>query len=333
VAKSLGQIIRSKRTDGTRLAAGFLAMSVIGALAASAIGATLVSGLATGFGSGLAGIFPAAFFTLEQAALSTLLSAAFAVPVALALESLPRFAGRRALLALFAVPLALPAIAVVLGLVTLYGRNGLIADGLAMAGLSLRPDIYGLTGILIAHVFFNMPLTVRLLLKAFEEVPQEQWKLTESLGFGAGGRIRHILWPVMRQSLPGTCGLVFLLCAGSYTIILVLGGGPATTTLQVAIQQALSFDFDPAKASLLTLAQLALTGLVLAVIPKGRAFFKPAVFPLGDFIRPERVKWLFQSLQLPQERCSFCRRCWRLPGQGSAPIMGVLLAQAFSGRQ
>jgi thiamine transport system permease protein len=274
VAKSLGQIIRSKRTDGTRLAAGFLAMSVIGALAASAIGATLVSGLATGFGSGLAGIFPAAFFTLEQAALSTLLSAAFAVPVALALESLPRFAGRRALLALFAVPLALPAIAVVLGLVTLYGRNGLIADGLAMAGLSLRPDIYGLTGILIAHVFFNMPLTVRLLLKAFEEVPQEQWKLTESLGFGAGGRIRHILWPVMRQSLPGTCGLVFLLCAGSYTIILVLGGGPATTTLQVAIQQALSFDFDPAKASLLTLAQLALTGLVLAVIPKGQSLFQ-----------------------------------------------------------
>ena len=263
-----------KRTDGTRLVAGLLVLLMIGLLAASAIGATLVSGMHAGFSGGFGGIAPAALFTLEQAALSTLLSASFAVPVALALESLPRFAGRRALLALFAVPLALPAIAVVLGLVTLYGRNGLIADGLALAGMDLRPDIYGLAGILIAHVFFNMPLTVRLLLKAFEEISQEQWKLAESLRFGAYGRVRHILWPVIRQSLPGIIGLVFLLCAGSYTIILVLGGGPSTTTLQVAIQQALSFDFDPARASLLTLAQLALAGLVLAVIPKGQSLFQ-----------------------------------------------------------
>ncbi len=199
--------------------------------------------------------------------------------------------------------------------------------------LDLRPDIYGLAGILIAHVFFNMPLTVRLLLKAFEEIPQEQWKLGESLGFGASGRIRHILWPVMRQSLPGTCGLVFLLCAGSYTIILVLGGGPSTTTLQVAIQQALSFDFDPAKASLLTLAQLALAGLVLAVIPKGQSLFQTGGVSARRFHQAGRVKRLFQSWQLPQARCSFCRRCWRLAGQVSAPIMGVLSAHAFSGRQ
>jgi thiamine transport system permease protein len=274
VAKSLGQIIRQKRSDGTRLLAGFLVLALIGALAASAIGATLLSGLRAGFSGSFAGIVPAALFTLEQAALSALLSVLLAAPVALALESLPRFAGRRALLAIFAVPLALPAIAAVLGLVTLYGRNGLAADVLARMGLDWKPDIYGLIGILIAHVFFNMPLTVRLLLKAFEEIPQEQWKLAESLGFGAYGRVRNILLPVIKRSVPGIAGLVFLLCAGSYTIILALGGGPAATTLQVAIQQALSFDFDPAKASLLTLAQLALTGLVLAVIPKGPSLFQ-----------------------------------------------------------
>ena len=285
MAKSVGQIIRHKRRDGARLAAGLLVLAVVGILVASAIGATLASGLSAGISADFSGIVAAALFTLEQAALSALLSIVFAVPVALALESLPRFAGRRGLLALFAVPLALPAIAVVLGLVTLYGRNGLIADGFALAGLDLRPDIYGLTGILIAHVFFNMPLTVRLLLKAFEEIPQEQWKLAESLRFGPNGRIRHILNPVIRQSLPGIAGLVFLLCAGSYTIILVLGGGPATTTLQVAIQQALSFDFDPAQASLLTLAQLGLTGLVLAVIPKGQSLFQTGGVSLRRYHR------------------------------------------------
>ena len=134
MAKSLGQIIRFKRPDGTRLFAGFLALSIVGLLAASAIGATLVSGLNAGYGGGFAGLVPSTLFTLEQAALSTIVSMSFAVPLALAFESLPRFFGRRALLALFAVPLALPAIAVVLGLITLYGRNGLIADGFAMGG-------------------------------------------------------------------------------------------------------------------------------------------------------------------------------------------------------
>lgn len=274
MAKSLGQIIRLKRPDGPRIAAGFLVLGIIGALAASAVLATLASGLEAGLSGGFSGIARPSLFTLGQAALSTLLSVAFAVPVALALESLPRFAGRRALLALFAVPLALPAIAAVLGLLALYGRNGVIADGLSMAGADFRPDMYGLAGILTGHVFFNMPLSVRLLLQAFAQIPLEQWKLAESLRFGPAGRIAHILWPVMRQSLPGIAGLVFLLCAGSYTIILVLGGGPSATTLQVAIQQALSFDFDPARASLLTLAQLALTGFVLALIPKGRNLFQ-----------------------------------------------------------
>jgi thiamine transport system permease protein len=269
VAKSLAQIIRRERPDATRLAAGLLVMAVICVLVVAGIGATFVSGVASANTEGLSAVLPAALFTVKQAALSTLLSIGFAIPVAVALEGLPDFTGRRFLLALFAVPLALPAIAVVLGLMQIYGRNGLIADGLAGLGLDLRPDLYGLSGILIAHVFFNMPLAVRLMSKAIEEIPQEQWKLAESLRFGAGARVRHLLWPVIRQSLPGAAGLVFLLCAGSYTIILVLGGGPSTTTLQVAIQQSLSFEFDPAKASLLTLAQLALTGFVLALLPRG----------------------------------------------------------------
>ena len=50
-----------------------------------------------------------------------------------------------------------------------------------------------------------------------------------------------------------------MLCVTSFTIVLTLGGGPAATTLEVAIYQALRFDFDPARAVALTLAQIALT--------------------------------------------------------------------------
>ena len=53
-----------------------------------------------------------------------------------------------------------------------------------------------------------------------------------------------------------------MLCITSFTIVLTLGGGPAATTLEVAIYQALRFDFDPARAVTLTLLQIALTVVV-----------------------------------------------------------------------
>ena len=50
-----------------------------------------------------------------------------------------------------------------------------------------------------------------------------------------------------------------MLCVTSFTIVLMLGGGPAATTLEVAIYQALRFDFEPARAVALTAGQIALT--------------------------------------------------------------------------
>ncbi|MDQ2705789.1 MAG: ABC transporter permease subunit, partial [Pseudomonadota bacterium] len=54
----------------------------------------------------------------------------------------------------------------------------------------------------------------------------------------------------------------------SFTIVLTLGGGPAATTLEVAIYQALRFDFDPARAVTFTVLQIALTALVMLVLTR-----------------------------------------------------------------
>ncbi|TIN54483.1 MAG: thiamine/thiamine pyrophosphate ABC transporter permease ThiP, partial [Mesorhizobium sp.] len=47
-----------------------------------------------------------------------------------------------------------------------------------------------------------------------------------------------------------------------------LGGGPAATTLEVGIYQALRFDFDPARAVTLTLLQIALTLIVVLALTR-----------------------------------------------------------------
>src|SRR5690349_7268940 len=166
------------------------------------------------------------WFTLLQAGLSTLLSVAFAIPVVLALARVD-FKGRRVLLRLFAQPLALPAIVVILGIVAVYGRTGWLAT---LTGSPI--NIYGLTGILLAHVFFNLPLATRLLLQQVEGIPPESWRLAAQLDFSESARFRLIEWPQLRASLPGVASLIFLLCAASFAVVLTLGGGPSATTLE-----------------------------------------------------------------------------------------------------
>ncbi len=247
-----------------RQTAGYMALIIL----ILAIGSALASLFFASAGSlstvDFSGIWPVAKFTVWQALLSTVLSIAFALPVARAFVTFHRFPGRKFLLVLFTLPLSLPVIVAVLGIVTLLGRNGLISQLFQWFGLVLKPDIYGLSGILIAHVFFNMPLAVRLLLERFNAIPNEYWKLAETLRFTHFERMRYILFPAIVDVLPGVSSLIFFLCAASYTIILVLGGNPGTTTLQVAIYQSLSFDFDMGRAAILTLVQL----LILTVIAR-----------------------------------------------------------------
>ncbi|WP_313531554.1 thiamine/thiamine pyrophosphate ABC transporter permease [Shinella sp.] len=202
-------------------------------------------------------------FTLMQATLSTLLSVVLAIPVARALARQRTFPGRVWILRLSVVPLGLPALVAALGIIEIWGRQGVVNDVLRLGGLESPVSVYGLAGILIAHVFFNLPLAARFLLAALDRIPPEYWLTSANLGMGSGATFRLIEWPVIRRVLPGIAGLIFMLCAASFTVVLTLGGGPAATTIEVAIYQALRFDFDPERAVLLSGLQIAVTAVLI----------------------------------------------------------------------
>jgi thiamine transport system permease protein len=165
-----------------------------------------------------------------------------------------------------AVPMGLPVLIGALGLIGIWGRQGIVNTLLAGAGLAEPVSIYGLSGILLAHVFFNLPLACRLMLAALERVPGEYWLVASGLGMRPASVFRFIEWPVLRSIIPGVAGLIFMLCATSFTLVLMLGGGPAATTVEVAIYQSLRFDFDPGRAVALSLLQIGLTAVVLGVL-------------------------------------------------------------------
>ncbi|MGO1502088.1 MAG: thiamine/thiamine pyrophosphate ABC transporter permease [Marinobacter sp.] len=198
-------------------------------------------------------------FTIWQAFLSVVLSLLVAVPVARILARQPSFAGRSVLLRLMELSLVLPSIVAVSGLVSVYGRQGWFT-GLANDWLGASWNLYGINGIVLAHVFFNAPLAARILLQAIESAPASQRRVAAQLGLGRWWYWRAVEWPAVKPVLPGLAALVFTLCFTSFAIVMTLGGGPAATTIEVAIYQSLRFEFDAGQAALLAMVQLVICG-------------------------------------------------------------------------
>ncbi len=253
---------------------GLAAVAAVSALVAGTIAAVIWR--AGGTGTLGAADWAAVRFTVVQALLSATLSCALAVPVARALAR-RTFRGRGLLVTLMGAPFILPVIVAVLGLLAVFGRSGWVSDLLGLVGLP-PVSIYGLQGVVLAHVFLNLPLATRLLLQGWHAIPAERFRLAASLGFAPGDVARTLERPMLRAVLPGAFAVIFLVCLTSFAVALTLGGGPRATTVELAIYQAFTFDFDLGRAALLGLVQI---GLTLAAALIAHRFAVPAAMGAG----------------------------------------------------
>ncbi len=76
----------------------------------------------------------------------------------------------------------LPAIVTVFAIVAVFGRSGWLGDIARGFGFDYGSWIYGLPGVLIAHLLLNAPLAARVYLAALASVGAEQWRLASQLG-------------------------------------------------------------------------------------------------------------------------------------------------------
>ncbi|MBL4812103.1 MAG: thiamine/thiamine pyrophosphate ABC transporter permease ThiP, partial [Rhodobacteraceae bacterium] len=185
---------------------------------------------------------------------------------------------RKALISVLGAPFILPVIVAVFGLLAVFGRAGLLNSGLAYLGLP-TVSIYGFHGVVLAHVFFNLPLATRLLLQGWAAIPAERFRLAASLNLPVW---RYLEWPMLRNAVPGAALVIFLICLTSFAVALTLGGGPKSTTLELAIYQALRFEFDLGKAALLAGLQFFICAIALFL---SRSITLPDALS-GGFDRP-----------------------------------------------
>jgi thiamine transport system permease protein len=211
-------------------------------------------------------------FSLFQAFLSALLSILVGLPGAWLLTHY-NFPGQRWFRLLTYLPFILPSILVVLAMVLFFGNNGWINRGLmALLGTEEPPVqfLYSLSGILIAHIFYNFPIAMKIIGDQWERISQQYLQAACSLGVGSTRRFFGITLPLLLPSIGSAFVLIFLLCMNSFAIILVLGGGIRYTTIEVLIYQLARIELDFSAAASLAFLQGGLSLIGMAILLRGR---------------------------------------------------------------
>lgn len=178
----------------------------------------------------LALAFNVLLFTFYQAALSTLLTLLLGLPAAY-LFARYEFRGKSLLRALTAVPFMLPTVVVAAGFSALLGPRGLLHS---LFPLSTFHFTGTLTAILIAHVFYNTTIMIRMVGNALSSLDPRLEAAARSLGADPIRVWWNVTFPLLRPSLLASSLLVFLFDFTSFGVVLLLGGSQFAT-LEVEI--------------------------------------------------------------------------------------------------
>lgn len=175
------------------------------------------------------------------------------------------FKGKDLLYQIISFVWALPSLVIIFAVIGVFGNAGWLAQLFQQLGWNWQFNLYGLQGILIAHCLFNIPLVMKYYVNGLKMIPSSQYQLAAQLNLKGLQYINIVELPTIKTLLPYVFMTVFLVCFTSFPIVLMLGGSPKYSTLEVAIFQAVTFEFDFAKAIILIGVQF-IVGICLQAV-------------------------------------------------------------------
>lgn len=199
-------------------------------------------------------------FTIWQAGLSMVLTLVIGLPAAYLFARFT-FPGKGLLRVLTTVPFILPTVVVAASFNALFGPRGWLNVLLMNSFGWESPPIQVLNtlgAILLAHVFYNTTIVIRLVGSAWAQLDLRLEHASRVLGASSLRTVWEVIFPLLRPAILSAALLVFLFDFTSFGVVLLLGG-PRFATLEVEIYtQAMSLLNLPT-AALLSLIQLACT--------------------------------------------------------------------------
>lgn len=199
-------------------------------------------------------------FTAWQAFLSTVLTVLAGLPAAF-IYARYRFFGKRFLNALFSIPFILPTIVTAAAFNALIGPKGWVNQiWMSLTGATTPPVrlLNTFTIILIAHVFYNISVVIRMVGTAWAGLDKRYEEAARVTGASPIQTFLHVILPLLRPTLQSASLIVFLFDFTSYGVVLLLGGG-AFRTVEVEISQQALFLLNLPMAATLSILQLVVT--------------------------------------------------------------------------
>lgn len=159
---------------------------------------------------------------MKNSLICTLVSTAISVVIALALawcinRSHMRY--KSIFSVLFTLPMLIPSISHGMGLVLLFGDNGLLTN---MLGINI--GLYGYTGIIIGSVLYSFPVAFLMLTDIFHYEDYTTYEAAQVLGLSKWQQFVTITLPNMKGSLISVIFAVFTMIFTDYGVPLVVGG-------------------------------------------------------------------------------------------------------------
>ena len=177
-------------------------------------------------------------FSFVQALASTVICLIFGLPAGYLLAKYD-FKGKKLLINLLTVPFVLPPIVVLSGFIVTYGDSGwinLLWKSVTNSSFSIISIFGTIEGILLAHVFYNISVIIRLTIPAWQSVDYAQVEVSETLGASKFKIFRKIISPQVINSVVAASLLVFVYTFNSFAIVLKLAEAKFST-LEVQIYQ------------------------------------------------------------------------------------------------
>jgi thiamine transport system permease protein len=258
-------------------------------------------------------------FTLYQALLSTLLTLLVGLPAAF-LFGLYNFRGKGLLRLLSTLPFILPTVVVAAGFNSLIGPRGwlnLLLMNLFQLGEPPVQLLNTLSAILLAHVFYNTAVIIRVVGSALEHLDPRLEQTSRTLGASPWRNFWNVTLPLLRPALASAILLVFLFDFTSFGVVILLGG-PQFATLEVEIYYQTMQLLNLPLASILSMVQIVFTLVItLSILRFG-----------GGEVIPVRPRVQVESLRKPihlGERLFLIFMMVLLFVIFIAPLMGLML--------
>lgn len=216
--------------------------------------------------------------SLTYTTLSTIITVILAFVLAICIERTKiRFKGIFGVL--FTLPMLIPSISSGMGLVILFGNNGIVTKV-----FNLNGSIYGLTGIIVGSLMYAFPVAYLMLADVIRYEDYSPYEAAKVLGVPKKNQFTAIMLPYLRKPLISVFFATFTLIITDYGVPLMVGGKyitVASVMYQEVIGQ-LDFGKGAVYGSLLLIPAVVAFVVDLLNKNKNSAVFIAKECPLSD---------------------------------------------------